>query len=330
MNAPPPNQSAAGLDSRELAAYYDVRYAGDYMAKYPSLETRRVEQLLAEVKRPVRSVVDFGCGQGGWVPSLERAFPGTDVTGLEISAGAIAKARRSLPHHRFLGFERGRAPLPDAESDLVFCYHVLEHVLDLEATVAEIARLLAPGGQACVILPCGNAGSLEERVVRMRTDGADPETGRFFFEDPGHLRRLTTEATRELFLREGLVLVRHWYANQLWGALAWLALIGRGVTRELFRSEGAASRRDRVRLRVLGLVVAGLTPFMQAHSLSRPWGRVRYARGFGERLRWMAALIAKAAASPVGLVLDGLARREWERGRTRPNGSAQYLLFEKR
>jgi SAM-dependent methyltransferase len=325
----PEVKPAAGLGEHELAEYYDSRYAGDYMAEHPDLEIRRVEQVLGETGGVVRGVLDFGRGRGSWIPTLERAFPEARITGVDISDAALAHARRSFPSHRFMRFDGERTPLPAGGVDLVFSYHVLEHVLNLEATVAEIARVLPAGGQACVIFPCANRGSLEERLVQMGDGGVDPVNGRFFFEDPGHLRRLTSEQAVELFRRAGLELVRDWYANQLWGAIDFLARVGTGLSGELLAPDRARSSSDRAKLGALRLALLALTPIMQAHYLSRPWDRWRAAHGV-ERLLWTGALMAKALALPIGSAVEGLARREWARGRNLPNGSSQYLLFVKR
>ena len=44
-------------------------------------------------------------------------------------------------------------PLPDASFDGIFCTGTLEHVADAQAVGAEIARLLRPGGIACIDVP---------------------------------------------------------------------------------------------------------------------------------------------------------------------------------
>lgn len=98
---------------------------------------------------------------------------------------------------------------------------------------------------------------------------------------------------------------------------------------EVFRADRARTRRDRAKLTALRLGMSALTPFMQAYSLSRPWQRLLSVSG-AERLRVATMLAAKVVSLPVGATVEGLARREWERDRGRPNGSAQYLLFEKR
>ena len=46
-----------------------------------------------------------------------------------------------------------RLPLPDASVGLMVCFHVLEHIPDDAAAMAEMARALAPGGVAVVQVP---------------------------------------------------------------------------------------------------------------------------------------------------------------------------------
>ena len=46
-----------------------------------------------------------------------------------------------------------RLPLPDASVGLMVCFHVLEHIPDDAAAMAEMARVLAPGGVAVVQVP---------------------------------------------------------------------------------------------------------------------------------------------------------------------------------
>jgi SAM-dependent methyltransferase len=44
-------------------------------------------------------------------------------------------------------------PYPEASFDLVICSHVLEHVPDDRTAIAEIRRVLRPGGQALIVVP---------------------------------------------------------------------------------------------------------------------------------------------------------------------------------
>lgn len=144
----------------------------------------------------IGSILDYGCGQGGWIEHLSGALPGARVAGVEISGEAVGKVRARMPGIEIREFDGERAPMEDETFDLVFSYHVLEHVLDIEATVRDMSRLVRRGGYLCAMLPCGNAGSFEERLTRLMRDGKHRSiTGsmRFYFEDPTHLRRMESD-----------------------------------------------------------------------------------------------------------------------------------------
>lgn len=75
---------------------------------------------------------------------------------------------------------------------------------------------------AAHILPCGNVGSLEHRLASRTSTGIDPVTGRFFYEDPTHERRITTDALVAVAEQHGFACERAWYANQHAGAVDWI------------------------------------------------------------------------------------------------------------
>jgi 2-polyprenyl-6-hydroxyphenyl methylase/3-demethylubiquinone-9 3-methyltransferase len=109
-----------------------------------------------------RLVLDAGCG-GGLV-ARELAAAGATVVGLDRSLGSLGVARRAVGAvgRRGPGNPEGvprsigaflpaqgrleRLPFADGAFDVVVAADVLEHVPDLPAAVAELARVLAPGG----------------------------------------------------------------------------------------------------------------------------------------------------------------------------------------
>lgn len=103
------------------------------------------------VEWPGKAVLDVGCAGGFMAEALDAR--GASVTGIDPAAEAIAAAQ----HH---AQETGRAilydvgvgealPYDDASFDSVVCVDVLEHVTSVPQTLAEIARVLKPGGVFC-------------------------------------------------------------------------------------------------------------------------------------------------------------------------------------
>lgn len=96
-------------------------------------------------------VLDVGCGGGYTCEFLARR--GAVVTGLDRSAPCIAAARRHADSSGLeIAYQVGLAeqlPFAAGRFDLVVCVDVLEHVDRPEAVIAEIARVLTPGGSLC-------------------------------------------------------------------------------------------------------------------------------------------------------------------------------------
>jgi SAM-dependent methyltransferase len=100
-------------------------------------------------------VLDYGCGAGAVVAAGLAA--GLDIRGADVfyaGSNAREEAERSgLLGGSIVEMDDGRIPFPDATFDLVVNNQVMEHVEDLEATLAEIRRVLAPGGSVLSIFP---------------------------------------------------------------------------------------------------------------------------------------------------------------------------------
>ena len=95
-----------------------------------------------------KAVLDLGCAGGFMAEAL--AARGARVTGIDPAAQAIDAARA---HARTgglrIGYDVGvgeALPYDDASFDAVVCVDVLEHVADLNKVLAEVARVLRPGG----------------------------------------------------------------------------------------------------------------------------------------------------------------------------------------
>jgi SAM-dependent methyltransferase len=321
------------VSSGELGAFYDERYAGTYMKSHPLLEERRVRDILDRFHMAPQTILDYGCGRGSWLPLLAELFPGSEIAGVDVSQSALVKARRDFPACSFYHSEGRRAPLASGSFDLIFSYHVLEHVYDLEDAVADLARLARPGGYLCIMLPCANKNSFEERIARLIEGGVEPSIDgrtRFFFDDAGHIRRPTSVELVELFTQHGVLVREESFAGHFWGAVEWLSRAGTESIRELFDPRRGRTTTGRAGLFGLRMTFLALSVVMRLHSTRLPARRaLKGSLSVRKRMVLAAAAPLRLFAWPVGRSLGGLAWLEWRRRRTLPNGSALYLVLQK-
>lgn len=135
--------SAEFTGERVIPGQVDIDLWNEHLSRY-AFASR-----LARRKR----VLDVGCGAG--YGSAELANTATNVTGIDISADAIAYANEHYAKPNLIYQKAGAAqlPFPDASFDLVVAFEVIEHLTDWQNLIAEARRVLSPGGQFVVSTP---------------------------------------------------------------------------------------------------------------------------------------------------------------------------------
>lgn len=116
------------------------------MVNRPDLShLERIDRLISI--RPGDRILEVGCGQGHLTKAM--AARGMDVVGIDANPQAPDVAGSDLVKHMVaedLDFD-------DASFDFVVSVHAIEHIPPLEAALAEMARVLKPGGKALFIYP---------------------------------------------------------------------------------------------------------------------------------------------------------------------------------
>jgi len=99
------------------------------------------------------SWLDFGCADGGYTQELLRVGA-KQVTGVDVEPEHIAAAKaRELPDTSFEVIDGLTLPYEDGAFDGAFVNEVMEHVVDEEAALGELHRVIRPGGVVVVISP---------------------------------------------------------------------------------------------------------------------------------------------------------------------------------
>ena len=98
-------------------------------------------------------VLDVGCGLGNDTSRFAKG--GARVTGIDIAPRAIELTKTNFQQRgltgRFLVMDGEAMGFPDASFDLVYCHTVLHFTADPARMIAEIHRVLKPGGRAILM-----------------------------------------------------------------------------------------------------------------------------------------------------------------------------------
>ncbi len=166
-----------GNDKRDLKAFWGEVYETAYAASDAELDgvslDRSLEALedmfrrrahLAVTEMPFadlagRRVLEIGCGSGGHSALFARR--GAEMVSIDITfERASATARKfALLGERADASAAAQAdaeslPFPEGSFDIVYSNGVLHHTSDTERAVAEVLRVLKPGGTAVIMLYC--------------------------------------------------------------------------------------------------------------------------------------------------------------------------------
>lgn len=156
--------------------------------------SRIVRRLDRELALKDKRVLDYGCGRGDLLAELYKR--GIPAAGQEFSLDSLQEtASRFAQEPLFRGVHLSEQ-LEPASFDVVLLVEVIEHLLDeqLAPTIADVRRLLAPGGRVAVT--CPNGEDLSASSVRCPDCGAT-------FHMWQHMRRFTPESISQLFEQNG-------------------------------------------------------------------------------------------------------------------------------
>jgi len=144
----------------------------------------REELFKRYVGGPGRRVLDLGCRDG----ALTQAYlAGNEVVGVDADQDALADAARLGIETRWADLDQP-LDLPDVSFDVAVAGELLEHLRDPEQLIAEVRRVLRPGGTFVASVP--NAYRLKRRLSFLL--GRPPDS------DPTHLQMFSAGDVRAL------------------------------------------------------------------------------------------------------------------------------------
>lgn len=173
-------------DSALLAAWLDT------LAAHPDFRALKAASIGLLDLRPGMVAVEVGCGVGDEVRTMAHIVgPSGRAVGIDSSAGMIARARSrlapgALPGCELVVADAHALPIEDATVDAVRIERTLQHVEDPPLALAEVARVLRPGGRLVAwepdwgtLMVAGTPGDVGDLVCARRTAAfRQPRLGR--------------------------------------------------------------------------------------------------------------------------------------------------------
>ena len=120
---------------------------------------RRAEIIFTQLKlqNKKRRVLDLGCGRGFYANNVAKIYPEMQIWGVDMSEKYLNQARQAGKKN--VTWEIGDATnLKFANNffDWIICSEVLEHISEDKKVLAEISRVLKPGGKVIITVPHKN------------------------------------------------------------------------------------------------------------------------------------------------------------------------------
>jgi 2-polyprenyl-3-methyl-5-hydroxy-6-metoxy-1,4-benzoquinol methylase len=222
-------------NEQEMLAYYPPEYQAAMRQVLQDVRQSRIGRIGLRMMRHVRkpplakvgSALDIGCSSGDYLAYLQTL--GWEVYGIELDEEAARYAREHFGIPVSVGTaERALSAFPDESLDVVTMWHVLEHLFDPSSVLAQVHRVLRPGGILMLEMP--NSDSLWASIL-----------GEYWFplEIPRHLYHFTPPTLRAMLTKTGFRLTRLvgvpapieiiWSLSTLWDRWRRTALEGRLV-----------------------------------------------------------------------------------------------------
>lgn len=184
----------------------------------PSWVLSRLTEAVADIAvaagRPLRAV-DIGCGRGT-VTAMAMAEcetrPGASLTcvGMDLSEVALHRAYQRGVLAVQASVEGHGLPLASASVDVVIMFEVIEHLVNPDAALAEVRRVLVPGGHFLLSTP--NLAAWFNRallLIGVQPLFSEVSTtgiyGRPGHDVVGHLRLFTRRALAEFLVASGFI-----------------------------------------------------------------------------------------------------------------------------
>jgi ubiquinone/menaquinone biosynthesis C-methylase UbiE len=139
--------------SDDLTSLHEVEAGRNHPIDLASRRLAVSSMARLRVNTPI--ILDVGCSTGFVLEDLKQKLPSARLISADYLREPLEGLARRMPAIPILQFDLRKCPLPTACVDGITCINVLEHIDNHETALAEIYRILKPGGIAHIEVPAG-------------------------------------------------------------------------------------------------------------------------------------------------------------------------------
>ena len=177
----------------EQASEYTMGYSEDFLRMLHRRSAQTHAAYLLPHLEPGMRLLDFGCGPGTISVGLAKAIGPGELHGVDLEESQILMARAAAKagghaNATFHISDVTALPFEDDSFDVAHCHTVLTHIPDTQAVLAEVRRVLKPGGMIASREMIGsssfmapdfdNSGAWATFVRLIAANGGHPDMGK--------------------------------------------------------------------------------------------------------------------------------------------------------
>lgn len=140
----------SAMHSASIAVYGE---GAEYFAEYKIRDIAREFERYSRATGAASRILDFGAGNGGSVPYVQKHFPNARLTCLDVSRRSLAIAATRFPSlAEYVHFDGTHIPFPAEHFDIAYTACVFHHIDHAEhvTLLQELRRVLRPDGRLFV------------------------------------------------------------------------------------------------------------------------------------------------------------------------------------
>ena len=175
----------------------------------PEWNERDLERILSFCSGTVKgSVLDAGCGDGFFANQLASLSEVKNITGVDISEKPLDIARKRFPNNQFLQGSLNEISFEDESFDSIVMTEVIEHLVDIDGTLENLAKFLRPGGS--LLITTSDFNWLKCVIISMFY------FEKYFYPTNPHIRFFTKTTLEKVLATHGLKVIKYsWNGSYL-------------------------------------------------------------------------------------------------------------------